>query len=268
MQKILIILLAITGLPLIVLLLPLIMLFRFGNYYRHGTKIAVAVSNRWPYYLQYLRLPYDLAVWRAGGIPVTVKPADLSRLPQILDKVSGIILTGGEDIDPQLHAGEGTVAGLHNSKRDRLELEILKSNRELDLPLLGICRGAQLLVVSRGGKLGCHDHEEEKFSRHSSSLFRLGKHDIAIIPGTKIHEILKTDSLKVISFHHYAATQTGNLQITARTREDDCIESVECPEASWTIGVQWHPELQAPFNRKQQALFNELVARAAEKQLR
>jgi putative glutamine amidotransferase len=258
-----IILLAIAGLPLIVVLLPAIMFFRFGNY-RHGVKIAVAVSNRWPYCLQYLRLPYDFAVWRAGGIPVTVGPADLPRLKEILKNVSGIILTGGEDIDPQLHNGIPNAPALFNSTRDELELKILKLNRELDLPLLGICRGTQLLVVSRSGKLESHDHHWEKLKRHSTSLLSLGKHNTIIHSGTELREIIKSDSIKVISIHHHAAAASGKLRISAVAEDDDCIEAVECPEAYWTLGVQWHPELQAPFNRKHQALFNTLVKKSRE----
>ena len=254
-------LLAIAGLPLIFVLLPVIVLFRFGNYH-HGIKIAVAVSNRWPYYLQYLRLPYDFAIWRAGGIPVTIAPADLPRLKQILNDVSGIVLTGGQDIDPQLHNGILTEPALFNSIRDQLELEILRLNREFDLPLLGICRGSQLLVVSRGGKLESHDHQWEKLKRHSTSLLNLGKHNTVIHPSTKLREIIKNDTIKVLSIHHHAAAASGELRVSAVAEDDDCIEAVECPEALWTLGVQWHPELQAPFSKKHQALFNMLVEKS------
>ena len=151
MFKILLLLLGIAGFPLIILISPLILLFRFGN--RHGPKIGIAVSNNWPYYLQYLRLPYDLAVWRAGGRTLTIAPSDLLNLDKILNEVDGIILTGGEDIDPQLHDGTPTAHELLNSKRDRLELKILDKNEKLDLPLLCICRGFQLLTVHKGGHL-------------------------------------------------------------------------------------------------------------------
>ena len=257
-------LLAIAGLPVIVALLPMIMLFRLGNY-RNSIKIAVAVSNRWPYYLQYLRLPYDFAIWRAGGVPITVGPSDLPRLKQILNDVSGIVLTGGQDIDPQLHDGIPTETALFNSVRDQLELEILRLNREFDLPLLGICRGSQLLVVSRGGKLESHDHHWEKLKRHNTSLLNLGKHNTIIHPGTKLREVFKNDAIKVISIHHHAAATSGELRISALAEDDDCIEAVECPDANWTLGVQWHPELQAPFSKKHQALFNTLVEKSREK---
>jgi putative glutamine amidotransferase len=240
--------------------LPFILLFRFGN--RKGPLIAVAVSNRWPYYLQYLRIPYDFAVWRAGGRTVTISPSDSKGLKTILAKVSGIILTGGQDIDPKLHNGQPTALELINSKRDKLEIEILKENKKLNLPVLCICRGSQLLTVYNGGKLECHDSHAEKLKRHCSSLLKLSSHDIKIFPDTELSRILQQNTLKVISFHHHAACFQGKLKISAIAIDDDCIEAVECPDSYWTVGVQWHPELQAPFSKLHQALFNKLLDKA------
>ena len=125
MLKILLLLLGITGFPLIILISPLILLFRFAN--RRGPKIGVAVSSNWPYYMQYLRLPYDFAVWRAGGRTLTIAPSDLPNLENILNDVDGVILTGGEDIDPQLHDGTPTAHDLLSSRRDKLELKIVSN---------------------------------------------------------------------------------------------------------------------------------------------
>ncbi len=244
--------------------LPLILLFRFGNY-RRGPKIAVVVSNRWPYYLQYLRLPYDFAVWRSGGSTFTVTPADLANLGQILGRADGIIITGGQDIDPRLHDGAPTAPELLNSPRDELELEILRKNENMNLPLLCICRGAQLLTIYKNGKLECHDNHREKLKRHSSSLFNLGKHSIKICPHTELYKILQQDEIEVISIHHHAASAAGGLKIGAFATDDKCIEAVEYPDAYWTIGVQWHPELQAPFSKTHQALFDVLIQKAIAK---
>ncbi len=243
-------LLAVAGLPLIILLSPLILLFRFGNR-RHGPVIGVAVSERWPYFLQYLRLPYDLAVWRGGGATRTIAPSDLPRLDKILSEVDGIILTGGQDIDPQLHDGTPTAHELLNSKRDRLELKILEKNKKLDLPLLCICRGCQLLTVSRGGHL-------KELEQHTLKM-----HSVKIVPDTKLQEILKKDMIRILSIHHQAAGASGNLKISASAVNDGNIEALECSEAYWTIGVQWHPELIAPLCKYNQKIFNALVEKAA-----
>ncbi|MFA6714496.1 MAG: gamma-glutamyl-gamma-aminobutyrate hydrolase family protein [Victivallaceae bacterium] len=261
MHNILILLLALCGLPLMIVALPLIWLFRFGNRKR-GPLIAVAVSSRWPYFLQYLRIPYDFAVWRAGGATLTVCPADMDNLENILNRASGIILTGGQDLAPQLHDGLKMTSDLLNFERDKLELRILKLNENYNLPMLCVCRGAQLLTVFNGGKLECYDEHRDKLRRHSSNLFRLGKHHTKILPDTKLYKILNRDAIEVMSFHHHAARHPGRLKISAFAVNDDCIEAVEDPQRDWTVGVQWHPELQAPFSRTHQRLFDALVKKA------
>lgn len=248
MLRILLLLLGITGFPLIILISPLILLFRFSN--RSGPKIGVAVSDNWPYYLQYLRLPYDLAVWRAGGRTMTIAPSDLDDLDNILGKIDGIILTGGEDIDPQLHDGTPTAYHLLSSKRDKLELKILDKNEELDLPLLCICRGFQLLTVHKGGHL--KDLDQHKIKTHTAK----------IIPDTKLNKILPEEKIKILSIHHQEADAAGDLIISALSTDDDSIEAVECPKSYWTIGIQWHPELIAYLCKSNQRIFNTLIKKA------
>ncbi len=249
MLEIFMFMLAVAGLPLIILLSPLILFFRFANY-RHGPKIGVAVSSRWSYYLQYLRLPYDLAIWRAGGVSRTISPSDLTNLDIILNKLDGIILTGGQDIDPQLHSGKPTSHELLSSKRDQLELKILELNKRLNLPMLCICRGFQLLTVSRSGHL-------KNLKQHKLKI-----HHAKIIPDTKLHEILKVDMIRILSIHHQAAGAAGDLKISAFAADDDNVEALECPRSYWTIGIQWHPELMAPLCKHNQKLFNTLVEKA------
>ena len=248
MLRILLLLLGIAGFPLIMLISPLILLFRFGR--RNGPLIGVAVSANWPYYLQYLRVPYDFAVWRAGGRTLTIAPSDLSNLDTILSKIDGIILTGGEDIDPQLHDGTPTEHHLLSSKRDRLELKILDKNEVLDLPLLCICRGFQLLTVHKGGHL-------KNLKRH-----KIGTHITKILPDTKLHEILHKAKIKILSIHHQKAGAAGDLIISSFSIDDNNIEAVECPKSYWTIGIQWHPELLAHLCDCNQQIFNALIEKA------
>lgn len=248
MLKILLLLLGITGFPLIILISPLILFFRFGN--RNGPKIGVAVSDKWPYFLQYLRLPYDLAVWRAGGRTMTIAPSDLDDLDNILCKIDGIILTGGEDIDPKLHDGTPTAHHLLSSTRDRLELRILDKNIKLDLPLLCICRGFQLLTVYKGGHL-------KNLEQH-----RIKTHIAKIIPDTKLNKILPEKKIKILSIHHQEAGAAGDLMISAFSTDDNSIEAVECTKSYWTIGIQWHPELMAHLCKCNQRIFNTLIKKA------
>ena len=251
MLKISLFLLGIAMFPLVILISPLILLFRFGK--RNGPKIGVAVSASWPYYLQYLRVPYDFAVWRAGGRTLTIAPSDLPNLANILSKVDGLILTGGEDIDPQLHDGTPTAHHLLSSKRDKLELKILDKNEELDLPLLCICRGFQLLAVHKGGHL-------KDLKQH-----KIGTHIAKILPDSKLHKILNKNNIKVLSIHHQAAGAAGDLKISAFSTDDNNISGIECPKSYWTIGVQWHPELLAHLCKSNQKIFNTLIKKAIAK---
>ncbi|QSH42232.1 gamma-glutamyl-gamma-aminobutyrate hydrolase family protein [Lentisphaerota bacterium ZTH] len=258
-ESYLLLLAAFLGLPLVILLLPLIMWLRFSNKNR-GPRIGVLVSNRWPYRMQYLRLPYDLAIWRAGGSSVTIAPADLRRLPEILDRLDGVILTGGEDIDPALYKGTPSAAGLHNPARDRLEIEALRLLETRKLPALCICRGAQLMTVYYGGMLQAHDPNPAQLRRHASSICRLAGHKTHIVPNTRLHAIIGQNEIKVNSIHHQAAACVNKLKVSAVAQNDGCIEGVELSDRSrFLIGVQWHPELSAPFNRVQQQLFNALI---------
>jgi len=248
MLRLSLLLLGIIAFPLIILVSPLIFIFRFSR--RKGPKIGVAVSANWPYYLQYLRFPYDLAVWRAGGRTMTIGPSDISNLDKILSEVDGVILTGGEDIDPQLHDGTPTAHDLLSSKRDRLELKILDKNEEFDLPMLCICRGFQLLTVHKGGHLKNLDQHKIK------------THIAKILPDSKLHEILPEKMIKILSIHHQSAGAAGDLEISSFSTDDNTIEAVECPKSYWTIGIQWHPELMAYLCKNNQRIFNTLIKKA------
>ncbi|MCP3965635.1 MAG: gamma-glutamyl-gamma-aminobutyrate hydrolase family protein [Lentisphaerae bacterium] len=258
-ESYLLLLTAILGLPLIILLLPVILWLRYSKA-GSGPRIGVIVSNRWPYRLQYLRLPYDLAIWRAGGTSVTIAPSDLPRLDELINDLDGLIITGGEDIDPALYNGEPSAAKLHNPERDKLELEALKILENKNLPTLCICRGAQLLTVYYGGKLHAHDPHPEKLRLHASSLFRLAGHKTSISKGSRLYSIIEKEEMLVNSIHHQAASEVIKLNISATAKNDGCIEGVELDDNSrFLIGVQWHPELSAPFNKQQQKLFDALI---------
>ncbi len=181
---------------------------------------------------------------------MTIAPSALDNLDNILDKVDGIILTGGEDIDPQLHDGTPTAHHLLSSTRDRLELKILDKNIKLDLPLLCIWRGFQLLTVYKGGHL--KNLEQHKIKTHIAK----------IIPDTKLNKILPEEKIKITSIHHQEAGAVGDLEISAFSIDDNSIEAVECPKSYWTIGIQWHPELLAYLCKSNQRIFNTLIKKA------
>lgn len=254
---------ALLCLPLMILLLPAMLVARFGRP-KKGVRIALTVSNRWPTYLQYMRLPYDLAIFRAGAKVVTIAPRNIDTVKQLLDRVDGVIISGGEDISPgEDHNGVKSVNP--NLPRDDLEKKVLKEVEKRKLPLLCICRGMQLLSLAHGGKISCHDEDENLSRKHKSTLRNLGNHPVYINESTKLHEIIGRNQVNVNSMHHQHITDVGNLKISGKS-PDGLIEAVEVDEERFAIGVQWHPELLALIDYKEEKLFNSLVDAAAKHQ--
>lgn len=259
-ERHIVLLCALLCLPLLILLLPAMLIARFGRPKR-GVKIALTVSNRWPMFLQYARLPYDLAIWRAGAKVVTISPRNISNINDLMDKVDGVIISGGEDIVAEDQANVHSPNT--NLERDLLEKQVIQEAERRRMPLFCVCRGMQLLSLLHGGKIDSHDDDQDKNRTHVSNLRSLGGHDVEIFPETKLKTIFNQDRTKVNSLHHQHITDTGDLIISARS-PDGLIEAVELTGEYFAIGVQWHPELQALFDFKEEKLFSALVDAAVQ----
>jgi putative glutamine amidotransferase len=246
--------------PLALAALPMILFARFSQS-RGRLRIGVSVSDQWQDRFQFRRLPYDLAIARANADVLTFVPNDPSDIDKMLDKVDGLVLAGGEDVGHKHYAGDPQSIRRVNPGRDELELALLNKALERKLPVLCICRGAQLLAVWAGGRLKGHHHDEELMRHHVSTFRRMARHSVSVVPGTRLHAILGCESLPVNSFHRYSITDPGRLVVTAMGGRD-MIEAVELPGERFVIGVQWHPELEAFYRRNHQALFNALVSAA------
>ncbi|MFI5310648.1 MAG: gamma-glutamyl-gamma-aminobutyrate hydrolase family protein [Gemmatimonadales bacterium] len=183
----------------------------------------------------------------AGLVPVVVPPlADASRAAEILDAVGGLLLTGGEDVDPARygavpHAALGAVHGA----RDATEVALLAAARSRGAPVLAICRGIQILNVALGGTL-VQDLPSERPSavQHDQPHDRAERaHEVTIVAGSKLARATGATVMSVNSYHHQAvAGLGGDLQVTA-TAPDGVIEAVEVTDAAWwVLAVQWHPE--------------------------
>lgn len=169
----------------------------------------------------------------AGGLPVYLP----SRIdPQeAMDRVDALVLSGGADVDPTRYGAQtcATTSPLE-PERDAFELALLDAALARDLPVLAICRGLQLVNVSRGGTLHAHLAEH-----HPPS----GRHDVLVEPGSMLHDLVGPKA-EVNSLHHQAADRLGaDLVVTARA-PDGVIEGLELPGAR-LLGVQWHPEQMA-----------------------
>ena len=190
---------------------------------------------------------YYQSILQAGGIPVIIPPYDdTNLLAQTLDQLDGILLTGGGDINP-LYLGEEPIRELHgiNPRRDRQELLLTRLAADRQLPILGICRGVQVMNAAFEGALYQDIHVQMEGTRikHSQDLDRShASHTVQIEPGTLLHNLFKTETLAVNSFHHQAIQAPApGFRVCARAT-DGVIEAIESTEFKSMLGVQWHPE--------------------------
>lgn len=216
---------------------------------------------------------YYESVLQAGGIPMVLPPYDdATALCQTLDKVDGILLSGGGDINPLL-LGEEPVPGLHGicPQRDEMELLLVREAYNRQIPLLGICRGIQVLVAALGGTLYQDlntQYSEAPLVKHDQDLDRAyASHSVKLEAGSTLSSLfpeLSEKGLPVNSFHHQAVRTPGPLLRIAAKATDGVIEAVESNEFKSIIGVQWHPEcFITRGDRCMMPLFNWLVSEAS-----
>ena len=190
---------------------------------------------------------YYQSVVAAGGVPLVIPPVDSADvIINTLDRIDGLILSGGGDINP-LWAGEEPSPLLHgiNKERDLPELLIARLAYNRQLPILGICRGIQTLAVAFGGKVS-QDIGATCTIKHSQDADRSEPtHSVKIEPDSLISVAYQTTEMSVNSFHHQAVSDPGPLFRTVATAPDGIIEAMESNEYKSILGVQWHPECLA-----------------------
>lgn len=192
-----------------------------------------------------------LAVWRHGGQPLRLSPS--RPQPARLD---GLIIGGGDDIQASLYGGEVQLDVRVDPERDGLELRLLERFIPQGTPVLGICRGAQLINVHLGGTL-----DPDIYTSHEGLKRRrtvLPRKTVDIVGDSQLNRILKVSWCRINSLHHQAVEQAGQgVEIVARDR-DGLVQGIESTRHDFLIGVQWHPEWLI-FNRPQQRLIRALI---------
>ena len=190
---------------------------------------------------------YYQSILKAGGTPFIIPCYDdADALINTLEKLDGILLTGGADINP-LFFGEEPVKELHgiNPRRDRQELLLTRLAADRQIPILGICRGIQTMNAAFGGPLyqDIHSQMEGTRIKHSQELDRsYASHTVTIEKDTLLHNLFKADTIAVNSFHHQAVKEAApGFRVCARAT-DGVIEAMESTEYKSMLGVQWHPE--------------------------
>lgn len=195
---------------------------------------------------QTLGSSYIEAIVRAGGVPFIVPTGideDVQRVASVLD---GLVLTGGEDVDP-VHFGEDPhpQLGKVTPERDSAELLLARQMLNANKPILGICRGMQLLNVVFGGGVYqdmTAQYEKPLVQHKQLSKRRYAAHDVKVEPKTKLQAIAGKDLIRVNSFHHQAVKDVARPLIASAAANDGIIEAVESTEHTFVIGLQWHPE--------------------------
>ncbi|MBK5231908.1 MAG: gamma-glutamyl-gamma-aminobutyrate hydrolase family protein [Thermoleophilia bacterium] len=190
---------------------------------------------------------YALTVQRAGGVAVLL-PADpvvAGDPAPLLDRFDGLILGGGADVDPASYGAEAAAQTTDiRPERDEFELALVKGALEKDLPLLGICRGFQLMNVAAGGTLVQHLPDAVGHERHRTVPGQFDEHEVELISGSRIAGICGSERVLVQSHHHQGLDRIADgLEVTGAAIPDRIAEAIEIPDKSFALGVQWHPEV-------------------------
>jgi putative glutamine amidotransferase len=211
------------------------------------TYLQQAQTGVWDVRASFLPAIYIEGVNLAGGIVVLLppQPVDADIAERVLDGLDGLIITGGRDVDPgaygqQPHAATDEAVA-ENRQRDALEFALLRGAIRRGMPVLGICRGAQVLNVALGGTLHQHLPDVLGHTHHQQGDAVFATSSIRTVPGTRVAALVG-ESSDAQCYHHQAIDQLGEgLMVTARD-SDGVIEAVEIPGENFVLAVQWHPE--------------------------
>ncbi len=212
-----------------------------------------------------IQTTYTEAIIKSGGIPILLPPMPDDDLAEAVRRLDGIMLIGGPDYCPSLYKEEadGTVDLVH-SRRQQFDLHLLRLVlKRANMPLLGVCAGAQLLNIELGGTLiqdikTSFAHSQVEHNSQNGWKNGFNKHDVKIDKDSIIAGLYKTDRVAVPTSHHQSVKDLGaGLKVTAQA-DDGVIEAIELEQSLFVVGVQWHPERDYETNKP---LFDKLVSK-------
>lgn len=210
-----------------------------------------------------LGVEYAAAVQAAGGVPFILPHGDDPEA--VLDALDGLLLSGGGDLDPRSYGAENRAAKDERLDADRWEIGLVQAARARRMPLVGICRGMQVLAVAAGGRLdqeiaGREGHPD--MNAMSAAAILDARHDVSIVPDSTLGRVYGTSRRQVNTIHHQAVADAGGLAVAA-TDATGLIEAVEATDGWCGLGVQWHPEKLSPEEAAaERPLFDHLIAEA------
>jgi putative glutamine amidotransferase len=239
-------------------------------------RIAFSLDNSLVGQIGVTDVTYQRAMAKAGGRLITFRP-DAAGDPNVSaevvkellesEQIDGVLLTGGGDVDPNLYGGSSNNTMLVHRLRDDFEIALIQAARDANLPILGICRGCQIINVALGGTVRNLREEEDLKGCH----LVLAGHPVELVPGSTLAQILGvTDLPKVVSLHGQAVGQLAPEARIAATGPGDVVEAIEVNTSAgpgWIIGLQWHPEMTLD-DQIQHKIFRNLVDRARSVQQR
>jgi putative glutamine amidotransferase len=205
---------------------------------------------------------YADAVRRAGGLPIVTPHLDADELDEMLDLVDAVIIGGGHDMDPARYGQENTDTRSWRDESDGFDLLLTERAAARGLPILGVCRGLQVINVAMGGDLRQEvqakgDADHPTYAEMTDSIRH--RHVVEIDPNSRLARIYDPGPRSVNSLHHQAAGRLAEGLRTVAVTADGTIEAVECIDAD-IVAVQWHPEMLVEEDGD--ALFADLVTRA------
>jgi len=225
---------------------------------KHGPVIGVSADSAWHARLGLTTASYKIALTRANGRVFMFREGEHTP-EEILDRVDGLLLAGGGDVAPETYGGAGVAAELTSAARDQFEIALIRGALERDLPILGICRGIQILNVAHGGTLRTIRSEEETARYHGSKLRYGHRHQATVLADTYLASLIGAGEREVNSYHGQAIERVGAGLDTAAVAGDGIVEAVERADRFFVIAVQWHPELLSLAEREEMTLFSALV---------
>ncbi len=209
---------------------------------------------------------YSEAVVRAGGLPVMVASLQPELASEFLNGIDGVLFTGGVDIHPANFGQEPAAdLGRVDTDRDRFELALYQAARSRGLPVLGVCRGHQLINVAEGGSLHQHLSRDIAGLDHSQkAMDGEPHHTVTLADGSILARAFGRPSIMTNSYHHQAVDRPADsVKVTARSA-DGVVEGIEGTSGAWLLGVQWHPEMSQGRYEEQLAPFTAFIAAANE----
>lgn len=211
-----------------------------------------------------LGITYASAIEAAGGVPVVMAPLAPEAIPSLVARLDGVVLAGGPDLAPAAYEqSPHAELGSTEPRLDAFEYAVVAEALRLELPLLGVCRGAQALNVALGGTLHQHlpDLVGDAIVHRQSEGGAVLTHPVDLAQGSRLASVVRSARLHVNSFHHQAVDRLGDGLVVSARAPDGTIEAIERPAARFVLAVQWHAEMLVHLS-PHRALFDGLVAAA------